>query len=103
MRSLDKQLLLGLLFLVFSVTTVTAQPLYVPVQQGDCINTFTVRLMVEASNTGSAWGEFEGSRIMIIRKGTSPQRCWLEMGQWAQDGRLIESKRLQCLFGNPLG
>jgi len=98
-----KRVLLGLWFLALSVIAAeAAQPLYVPVQQGDCINTFTVRLMVAASNTGSAWGEFENSRFMVVRKGTGPQRCWLEMGQWTQDGRFVESKRLQCLFENPL-
>lgn len=80
----------------------SGQPFYVAAQPGDCINTFTVRLMVAASNTGSAWGGFEDSRFMAIRKGINPKRCWLELGQWEQDGRLIESKRLQCLFKNPL-
>lgn len=78
------------------------QPVYVPAQHGDCVNTFTVRLMVAASNAGAAWGEYEGSRFMIVRKGNSPGNCWLELGQWSQDNRLEDSKRLQCLFVNPL-
>jgi len=79
------------------------QPVYVPAQHGDCINTFTVRLMVAASNAGSAFGEYEESRFMVVRKGDSPQRCWLELGQWNQYNQLEDAKKLQCLFVNPLG
>lgn len=78
------------------------QPVYVPAQHGDCINTFLVRLMVAASNSGASFGEFEGSRFMVVRKGTNPKNCWLELGQWSHDNRLEDSKRLQCLFVNPL-
>ncbi len=80
-----------------------SQPVYVPAQHGDCINTFIVRLMVAASNSGASFGEFEGSRFMVVRKGTNPKKCWLEMGQWNQYNQLEDSKRLQCLFVNPLG
>lgn len=80
-----------------------SQPVYVPAQHGDCINTFIVRLMVAASNAGSAFGEYEGSRFMVVRRGDSPQRCWLELGQWDQFNQLEDAKRLKCLFVNPLG
>lgn len=79
-----------------------SQPLYIPPQQGDCINTYQVRLMVAASNAGSAYGDFESSRFMVVRKGTNSQNCWLELGQWTRDGHLEEGKRLKCLFVNPL-
>jgi len=96
---------IALIFMLLIYTRQTSfarNPVYVESYAEDCINTFTVRVMVAASNTGAAWGTFDGSRIMIVRKGSDQQHCWLEMGQWTSDGRLEEHKRLQCLFSNPL-
>ena len=90
------------LFLLGADSVFAAAPAYVMVQPGDCINTFTVRLIVAASNDGAAYGEFDGSRLYVVRRGSGPQNCWLEMGQWGPDGRFVDGKRLKCLFENPL-
>lgn len=81
---------------------VSTTPVYVLAQPGECVNTYTVRLMVVASNAGASYGEFDGVRMMLVRKGAGPDRCWLEMGEWNSQGHLLESKRLRCLFANPL-
>jgi hypothetical protein len=101
---LIRYFLLLISVLLVPVSSVAAQPqyLFVPAQYGECINTFTVRVMVAASNSGAAWGEFEGSRVAVVRHGANPLSCWLDLKQWDAQGRLEETKRLNCLFANPL-
>ena len=102
-RQLSATVSILLLVLLGASSVFASAPAYVMAQPGDCINTFTVRLIVAASNDGAAYGEFDGSRLYVVRRGSGPQNCWLEMGQWGPDGRFVNGMRLKCLFENPLG
>lgn len=82
-------------------TVLATQPVYVAQSPEDCINTFIVRMLITASNAGQAVGDFDDSRLMMVRRGT-PEHCRVDMLQVARDGSVEDRKTMQCLFRNPL-
>lgn len=82
------------------------QPVYVERLPGDCVNTFTLRLLVTASNYGRAYGDFDGSRFYMARQvyqDGGGEQCRVKSVQVANDGQTVEDQQIyQCLFSDPL-
>ena len=99
-KSLSILLLLVLAWADIS-SAVVNQPVYVATRPEDCVNIYLIRLIVTATNIGSAYGDYEGSRYMIVRKGAGSQQCWLEMGTWTMNGELMDNRKVGCIYMNP--
>ena len=65
----------------------------------DCVNTFTVKLIVAASNTGRAYGVFEDQEFFLERRGT-PKNCSIDLATFS-DSSMVGRKTTKCLFRNP--
>lgn len=78
-------------------------PVLVTPQANDCINTFILRVGVAASNVGAAYGYFDGSQIQMMRRGTSPRDCRIEMVQLGPNGQVEAKEVMRCFFEYPLG
>lgn len=70
-------------------------------RNGDCVNTYILRMLVKASHSGKSNGEFDGHRMMM-RRLVIAQQCQVEMRQFSPEGVLEERKFLLCRFDNPL-
>ena len=93
-----------LLSFVLSVSAFAADktPVFVERELGDCINAYTLRCLVTASNLGRAIGEFDGTRL-ILNRVADGDACKIEVFQISQDGQSIESREIyKCIFENPL-
>lgn len=101
-----KILLAGLVLLLSCASAVAAQnktdAVYVDQELGDCINTFTLRMLVAASNAGKAYGDYNGSRFLMTRY-VNGDVCQVESLQVSADGQTLEDRNaFQCLFENPM-
>jgi len=99
-KSLSVLLLLILAWVDIS-SAVVSQSVYVAPRPEDCVNTYLVRLIVTGTNIGSAYGDYEGSRYMIVRKGAGSQPCWLEMSTWTMNGELMDNRKVGCIYMDP--
>ena len=101
MRSVRLLILLAVICLPFAAGAQGIDPHQYEVQAtpADCVNTFTVKLIVAASNTGRAYGVFEDQEFFLERRGT-PNNCSIDLATFS-NGSMVDRKATKCLFRNP--
>jgi len=96
------KLLFILIVFSLSVSEVAGRNVYVERENSDCINTYTLKLIVEASRNGASFGEYEDVRFVAQRIG-SPDQCRIVMKhKIVQSRQNIITTYYQCVFDNPM-